>query len=759
MKTAKLWRLARETFSRGNEVAAAAACERILKQEPRNAQALHMLGLVAARAGELALAQQFLEHALESDATRAVVWNCLGEILLASGKVEDAELAFRAALKRDGRFADAYFHLGEIWERLDRAKDAAAAFQDAVRCRPEWAEAQSNLGTMLRKLGRPVEAEPWLRKAVTLMPGFYHAQTQLGSALKEQGKYREAIALYCGLLREHNRDAELHYNLANALQQAGESSVAIASYEQALALDAGHLRALSNLLYIHATTRDISPQAEKELAVKWERAALTDAERAEARERRFVRAPGEARKLRIGIVSAELGEHAVSEFLEPVLENLDRERFHRTLFPTSRRNEARSARMEALGDAVAPLTLLRDAEAAAFIREQEIDLLIDTTGHTANCRLGIFAHRAAPVQVSYIGYFSTTGLTEMDWVFADDGIPKEYDRHFCEGVWRLPRFANCYRGDATLPESGWKPDPSGTIWLGSFNRYNKISDATLDLWAKVLLSIPRAKFLLEDRHPDEGDAQERILSGFDARRVARERVEFEPFVPGHERHMRLYDRLDIALDTIPYNSGTTACDALWMGAPVVALEGFGVIARMAAGYVRASGHPEWVAKDEDEYVRIVKELAGDVELRKKLRGTQRADVAKSELCDAVGLTRALERAFEGMFDLWWEKQNHELSSMHLTGRERLHMAKRDHRDELGPNSAGQSGDLQGLSDRADADSESVEELIEEGNYSEAAAIEGVEDAPPADEAEVRTRQVKEDDVPPEYRDDSEKDVA
>jgi len=305
--------------------------------------------------------------------------------------------------------------------------------------------------------------------------------------------------------------------------------------------------------------------------------------------------------------------------------------------------------MRLLADDWIPLGALNDGDAAEVVRKHEIDVLMDTTGHTANCRLGIFARRAAPVQVSYIGYFGTTGLTEMDWVISDGMRDAGY---FREGIWKLRRFPACYRGDWSLPESGWTPDPRGTVWLGSFNRYMKITEETLELWAAVMRAIPRAKLLLEDRHVDERDAHERITRGLERRGVSAERVELEAYLAGHERHMKLYDRIDVALDTVPYNSGTTACDALWMGVPVVAVEGKCVASRMAAGFLRAAGHGEWVARDVAEYVRIVRELALDKELRKKLRASQRAEMARSELCDAARLARELEGAFEGMFEKW-----------------------------------------------------------------------------------------------------------
>ena len=182
-------------------------------------------------------------------------------------------------------------------------------------------------------------------------------------------------------------------------------------------------------------------------------------------------------------------------------------------------------RIHNLGDNCIPLIDLTDDQAVALIQSEQIDVLVDASGHTMWDRLGIFARRAAPVQVSHIGYWSTTGLTEMDWVFADPGCDPCYDAHFTEGLWRLPRLTVSYNGDRSLPESGWKPDPDGTIWLGSFNRYSKIRKQTLALWAGVLHALPEAKLLFEDGAMHEEETHQRILTvlaghGIEAGRVA-----------------------------------------------------------------------------------------------------------------------------------------------------------------------------------------------------------------------------------------------
>jgi predicted O-linked N-acetylglucosamine transferase (SPINDLY family) len=362
------------------------------------------------------------------------------------------------------------------------------------------------------------------------------------------------------------------------------------------------------------------------------------------------------RKLRIGIASAELGQHAVAEFLEPILEKIDRSRFHIALYPTAARSDARSSRFRELADRFTPVAGIPGKAAADLIRNDKVDILVDTTGYMNGYRLDIFAHRAAPVQCHYIGYHGTIGLTEMDWFIADEVLlPAECDSHFREAIWRLPRLWMCYRGDTSLPETQWTPDPRGRIWLGSFNNLAKVRQETLDLWSRVMQAIPQSMLLLKDRRSSNDSVKQRIRKELSVNGIDDDRVVFLDRVDSWNAHMQLYDKLDIALDTIPLNSGTTAFDALWMGVPLVAIEGNWIGGRGASTILRSLGKEDWVARSEDEYVEICAALAGDVEGRRSLRRAQRSLMANSPLCDANGLTRELEGAFESMYDLWWRK--------------------------------------------------------------------------------------------------------
>ena len=284
------------------------------------------------------------------------------------------------------------------------------------------------------------------------------------------------------------------------------------------------------------------------------------------------------------------------------------------------------------------VTGIPDAALRERIEADGIDVLVDLSGHTAHNRLGVFARRAAPVQAHYLGYFASTGLTEMDYLIGDEILtPAETDSHFSERVWRLPRIRASYEGKADAPLPAWHPAEDGSVWLGSFNNLGKLTPATLALWAKVLHALPQAKLLLKTKELADAGNRRRILDAMAGHGISPDRIELQDssVTPGWREHMAYYDRLDIALDPVGAHGGyTTTCDALWMGVPVIALEGDRMATRMTASMLNAIGHPEWIARTEAEYVDKVVALARDVEQRKALRSAQRGRMAASPLCDA-----------------------------------------------------------------------------------------------------------------------------
>jgi predicted O-linked N-acetylglucosamine transferase (SPINDLY family) len=349
----------------------------------------------------------------------------------------------------------------------------------------------------------------------------------------------------------------------------------------------------------------------------------------------------------------------VSHFIEEIFTRHNTSEYEIFAYSVNRKIDKFTERIQALVEHWVSVAGMPDPALYQRIESDKIDVLIDLSGHTGNNRLGVFARRAAPVQAHYLGYFASTGLSEMDYWIGDSIItPPQTDHHFAEQVWRLPRTWVCYGGRLDAPECDWRPSSDGTIYLGSFNNLGKLTAQTLALWARVLQALPEGKLLLKTKELDDIVNRVRILQALGAHGIESERVELQgrSLTPNWSAHMAYYNRLDIALDPVGgVGGGTTTADALWMGLPVVTLIGQSMGQRMTASMLDAVGHPEWIAESESEYVDKVVHLARDVALRGALRPDQREKMRNSPLCDAAGLTRSLEDAYEEMFSKWWQE--------------------------------------------------------------------------------------------------------
>jgi predicted O-linked N-acetylglucosamine transferase (SPINDLY family) len=635
---------------------AATSYRSLLTVQPANMEARRALAALCRQLGQLDEAVAICRSAVEIQPDAADMWCQLGLLQRQVGRLEDAANSFRRATEALPDYADALNNLGLTCFDLARLDEACTHCERALAIQPDFAEAHNNLANVLSRLHRWDEALGHYQRALEIQPNLAETHSNRGVLLQEMLRCDEAQASFERALELQPDMAIARYNLGYLLMECGSSDEAFSHWRRAIRMDPQPTY-LSSLLYHDASLRVSSPADHIAEARKWECLALSEAEREAACTRRFDLSPRHGRPLRVGISSAELGYHAVSYFLMSWMREIDRQRVQLYLYPTSLRREPEVAILRALADQWTPLCGLTDADAADRIRSDRVDILLDTTGHMRDCRLGVFAHRAAPVQCHYIGYFATTGLSAMDYFLADDIlVPPALDAQFTETVWRLPRTWVAYAPLADTPPPAWCPAPDGVLRLGSFNNFSKLSDNCLALWARVLKALPTAELLLKDRKTAIPSAQARVMRTLAHHGIPKERVRFLPRVSDWRQHMSLYDQLDVALDTIPFGSGTTGFDALWMGVPLITLVGDWLGARMGASMVAALGHPEWIAQSEDEYVEKAVGLARDTQLRTWLRSQQQERMRQSPLCDARTLARSLEAAFETMFDRWWQRK-------------------------------------------------------------------------------------------------------
>ena len=583
--------------------------------------------------------------------------------LFAAGRYAEAAALARTLTERFPLHGFGWKALGVTLKKMGQSSDALTAMQQAAAMLPNDAEAHNNLGDALRDLGQiedAIKAAASCRRAIELKPDFAEAHNNLGNALRDVGRFDEAVTSYRQALKIRPDYFEAHSNLSAALKDLGRLDEAIASCSLALEIKPDYAGAYSNLLFLHGHHASLAPQDYLSLARGWELACIPAHERQLAHTRKFTRPPFAGRRLRVGYVSGDYRQHAVSYFIEQIFAHHDKTRIELFAYSACGIRDAVTERIQAHADHWVPIVGMTDAAARDRIDADGIDVLIDLSGHTLHNRMGVFARRAAPVQAYYLGYFASTGLTEMDYWIGDEILtPAETDNHFSEQVWRLPRISWSY-GGKDAPLTNWHPAPDGVVWVGSFNGLSKLTPATLALWAKVLHALPEGKLLLKTKELSDVGNRQRTLNTLSAHGISPDRIELRDnsATSDWSAHMAYYDRLDIALDPVGAMGGvTTTCDALWMGVPVIALGGDRVASRATDALLTAIGHPEWIARNEAEYVDKVVALARDEKQRQTLRPGQRERMAAGPLCDAKGLSTSLENAYFEMFERWLAKQN------------------------------------------------------------------------------------------------------
>jgi predicted O-linked N-acetylglucosamine transferase (SPINDLY family) len=322
-----------------------------------------------------------------------------------------------------------------------------------------------------------------------------------------------------------------------------------------------------------------------------------------------------------------------------------------------KRPDAVTTRLKGLADHWLVTVGLSDDELAERIRADGIDILVDLAGHTANNRLRVFARKPAPVQVTWLGYPNTTGLEAIDYRLVDavtDPVG-EADAWASETLVRLEGGFLCYGALKDVPEPTAPPClNTGTVTFGSFNNPAKVSAATLDVWAKLLSRLPQARLLLKGKSFADATTRALFLARLGERGVATERVELVAWQAGTTAHLALYHRVDIALDPFPYNGTTTTCEALWMGVPVVTLQGDRHAGRVGASLLTQIGLTALIANSVEEYLENAVALARNPERLSDLRRILRPRMAASPLCDAPAFARKMESAFRTMRQHWCE---------------------------------------------------------------------------------------------------------
>jgi predicted O-linked N-acetylglucosamine transferase (SPINDLY family) len=677
----------------GQYADAVASLQAALRSQPNHGRAQALLrealaleaaakGMACLEQGKLPEAEAHFRQALHHWPEFPEGYNNLGHVLARQGRLEEAIACYQQALRLRPHFGSAYNNLGIVYLRLKRPAEAEASFRAAIRLRPELAAAYTNLGlilldqerlteaidcfervlrlqpgnvqahnhlaTALHRLGQPEEAVSRLKEALRLQPTFADAHKNLGKVLRDLGRFDEAEASYQNARQLNPDDAGAHLELGNLFKDQGRLDDMIRAYRCALELkpDAAYMH--SNLVYALHFHPDYEAPVILEEAQRWNQ---RHAEPLQPSIQPHTNLADPERQLRIGYVSPDFRNHATTFFTVPLLSNHDHRQFAIYCYAHLRRPDSLTERLQSYADVWRNTLGLSDEQLADLVRRDQIDILVDLTLHMADNRLLVFARKPAPVQVCWLAYQGTTGLSTMDYRLTDHYCdpPGLFDRFYSEESIRLPDAFGCY--DPLCTEPAVNPLPArdkGSITFGSFNNFCKLNPAIVKVWAQVLTNVERSQLLILAA---EGSHRQSVLKWFEQERVAPERVQFITGRP-RRQYLELYHRIDMALDTVPYSGQTTSLDAFWMGVPVLTLVGRTAVGRAGLSLLQNLGLPDWIAETPKQFVAIAVKQAADLPGLAQLRASLRQRLQASPLMDGPRFARNMEAAYRRIWQDW-----------------------------------------------------------------------------------------------------------
>ena len=524
-----------------------------------------------------------------------------------------AETCDRILALRPGHF-EATLLLGRARMHLGDNERAIELFRAALKKSPNDIRALYFLGRTLGQSGRFIEAESILRKAIRLDPNFAEGYNMLGTVLHVMGRTDEAAELVRKAVELDRQNPPLHsHQLVTSHSSSRYSAADIFGFHQEWARRHANPIRPENT---HANT------------------------------------PDPDRKIRLGYVSPNFSRNIVGYFFKPVFDSHDRNNFEIFCYSNTRVQDdftghfANSSNWRAVAN-------MSDEELTRQIRRDAIDILVDLSGHTPGNRLLVFARKPAPVQVTWLDYFDTSGLETMDYLITDPvSTPPDGSQQFVEKIIRMPHMRLCWSPPDFAPDVSALPVlERGRLTFGSFNRPEKMTADVIGVWARILREVPDSRLILKNRNFVHADVQAHFRDAFGAEDIAPERVEMRTESP-HAQVLREYGDVDIALDTFPYNGGATTCDALWMGVPVITLLGDRMISRQGASMLTAVGLTEFIADDRDRYVGIATQWSNQLNDLADLRGRLRGQCASSPLCDTRQFTSDLQSHYREMWRRW-----------------------------------------------------------------------------------------------------------
>ena len=545
--------------------------------------------------------------------------------------------------------------LGVIKQQQGKLIEALNAYQKAIDLNPQHQDAHNNIGIILCKLGRYEESINASKKAITINDKTAGPYLNLANALAKLGHLQEAVDALKHSLAYSPNNEEAFSTLGRILTLQGKTDEAFECCQKAREinpeLNSAHTNLLLTMNYGGRFSRQEIYEAHKQWGTTQENNTIRNSD--------LNNNADPDKRLRIGFVSPDFRDHAVAFFLEPLLEQVNSEAFEIFCYSDVEKPDNTTERLKNLSHHWRHCFGLRNEAVKKIIQDDQIDILIDLSGHTGDNRLTLFAKHLAPVQVSYLGYPNTTGLSTMDYLITDHFLDpdEESEKYYVEKLLYLPNSFFCYNAPLECPEVASTPVLRNEyITFGSYNNLAKISEDVIALWSQVLQSVPESRLILQCLSLNDPPTRERYEKLFLAHKIPLERIDlissssFRDYLAGHAN-------VDIVLDTFPWNGHTVSCHALWMGVPFITLAQDKRSSRMGLSMLKTLGLDSCIAFNKEQYVSCARQLAEDRVQLETIRKNLRERMKSSPLCNAKQFAQDFEIQLRSVWHTWCENKS------------------------------------------------------------------------------------------------------
>lgn len=619
-----------------------------VKKNTQFPEPYYRLSLLEHRRGGRVKAYGYIRKAIKAAPNHPKLLLQLVEILKSMEKIDEAIQVMQRCCEIDSATSNLAV-MGELLEFNSDFDGAYDCYLRAINMDPKNSEFAFFMGKLEMTRTNNDEAIKWFKKSIELNPDHsFSAWNNMGIIYGNDKKLEKAEECYKNSIKANPSSSAPLSNLGGVYSNRNQIDKAIELYKKAVELNPGDYRAHGNLCFTAAFYGVASPEERLSSHQNWydhHGRNLTP------ENVMFFNDRDPDKRLNVGFISSDFRTHPVNDFLNPLLKAFDKNKIKIFCYNNNALRDSVTEEIKETADEWREIHSSSLGSSQQLIRDDKIDILFDLSGHVAGNKMQIFCYKPAPIQISYLGYFATTGVPTIDYWLTDwDLHPEDTVEKTSEEIYRLPRCWLAYspRVEASVPA----PPPSiknGYVTFGSFNNSSKIGPKTVAAWTEVLKALPTSRLILKGPGYDDKFIYDLKLKNFTDNGIAAERIELLGRIEDYKEHLAVYDKIDIALDTVDYSGGTTTAETMWMGVPVLTLVGDLMQERMSYSMIKAVGLDDWAAFSVDEFVEKAKKFAADEKGRADLRASIRETMASSQLCDSAGLARAMEEAFR---DMW-----------------------------------------------------------------------------------------------------------